>query len=142
MRKGLKRVLSAGLCVAFAAALCPTVVAMANNSADTPYGFYLSYNQTGYTEQRAKLDDSYVYVKCERCTNGTPIVRAVGVQKGTEYSWSSWIPAGLGSEQFLTNYIWENRPETNVTAYCKLQFKNDSINRTIYTSGLWSPDSV
>lgn len=132
--------LSVILCAGFIAALGSMSVAFAGNSADTPYRFNLSYGGFADTEDRAKYDATSTYINCTSNT-GVAIVQSNGKQMGNVYSWGPQYPVGIGS-QYIYNYVWENRPQTNVTAYCFLRFHNTDYNRTITTQGLWSPDSV
>ncbi|MDO4442250.1 MAG: hypothetical protein Q4B69_00015 [Slackia sp.] len=136
----LKKVFGLVLGCLFVASLVPSVIAFANNHADTPYRFQLSYGACGDTENRAKYDDSSTYIKCTSNT-GVAIVQSNGRQMGSVYTWGPKYPVGIGA-QYIYNYVWEERPRTDVTAYCFLRFTNQDVQRTITTEGLWSPDSV
>ena len=135
-----KRALGFILCGLFVASLAPTALAFANNHADTPYRFQLAYGAHADTENRPKYAATSTYTNCERNT-GVAIVQSNGWQMGSTYSWGPKYPVGRG-EQFIYNYVWENRPRTDVAAYCYLRFSNPDEKRTITTQGLWSPDSV
>ena len=141
MKKTLSsRILAGVLCLGFAAALCPMVAAYAGNSGDTPFSFNLSYWQSSDTENRAKYDYTSSYVNCTSNT-GTATVQSNGYQMGSVYTWGPEYPVGRDA-QYIDNYVMENRPRTDVTAYCFLRFHNKNYNYTIHTEGLWSPDSI
>ena len=135
-----KKTVSFLLGVAFVGALIPSAIAYANNSADTPYRFKLTYNQCADTEWRAKYDNSSSWVNCTEYT-GTAIVQSNGGQMGSIYNWGPKYPVGRGS-QYIDNYVWENRPRTDVATYCFLRFTNEWVYGGLTTGGYWSPDSI
>ena len=124
----------------FVASVMPSAIASANNHADTPYRFHLSYGACADTEDRAKYDATSTYIQCARNT-GIAIVQSNGRQMGSVYTWGPKYPVGYG-EQYIYNSVWEERPRTDVAAYCFLRFTNQNEQRLITTEGLWSPDSV
>jgi hypothetical protein len=140
MGKIRKKVLSGVLCLGFAGALCPMAIAYAGNTADTPYTFDLSYQQSSDTENRVKYDYTSSYVNCTDNT-GTSIVQSNGMQMGEVYTWGPKYPVAYGS-QYIDNWVMENRPRDDVSTYCFLRFCNEYYGSTIHTEGLWSPDSV
>ncbi|MDR0515289.1 MAG: hypothetical protein LBG81_09065 [Coriobacteriaceae bacterium] len=139
-KETFKKVFSVVLCTAFASALFPSVVAFAGNVADTPFFYDIDYQQSADTMQRPKLDATSSYILCSSNT-GTATAQSNGIQMGTVYTWGPEYPVGIGY-QYLTNWVWENRPQTNVAAYCFFSFHNKTNYRAIHTEGLWSPDSV
>lgn len=135
-----RRAMGFVLCAGFVLAALPATIAYAGNSADTPYIFNLAYNASADTEWRAKYDPTSSYINCQSNT-GVTYVQSNGAQKGSVYTWGPTYPVGIGS-QYLINYVWENRPEKDVSAYCFLRFHNYDYNKVVRTQGLWSPDSV